>query len=319
MERRKFIRLIGISVVAWPAPGWAQERVYRVAHLSETAEAEGATRAFSLPALAEMGFVEGRNLHLSMRAGAADDLPTLAKELLATKPDVVIAIGSAAALAAREATKSVPIVLFSHDPVALGLATSFARPGSNVTGISTMVVELQEKRLELLLEAVPKLRRVAVLLRVTSPTREQSARTLPSAAARAGIELLVYSADGPSDYPAAFAAMRRDGVEALLIGSDPRFFQDRDLLVALSREYPTSCEWVSMARAGCLLGYGASRPELRRRLGQYVARILSGASAGELPIEQPSKFELGINLKTAKALNLNIPRELLARSDEVID
>jgi putative ABC transport system substrate-binding protein len=303
--------------------GWAQhaERVYRLAHLAETADAEEATRAFSLPALAELGFVEGRNLHLTMRAGAADALPTLASELLATKPDIIIAIGSAAALAARKTTSSIPIVLFSYDPVALGLATSFARPRSNVTGISTMVVELQEKRLELLLEAVPKLRRVAALLRQTSPTREQSARTLPAAAARAGIELLVYSADGPSDYQAAFAKMRQDGVEALLIGSDPRFFQDRDLLAALSREarHPTSCEWVSMARAGSLLGYGASRPELRRRLGQYVARILGGASASELPIEQPSKFELGINLKTAKALNLNIPRELLARADEVFE
>jgi putative tryptophan/tyrosine transport system substrate-binding protein len=133
--------------------------------------------------------------------------------------------------------------------------------------------------------------------------------------------LFVYLADGPSDYQAAFVAMRRDRVESVLIASDVRFFQDRDLIAALAREgrHPTSCEWVSMARAGCLLGYGASQSDLRGRLAQYVARILGGASPGDLPIEQPSKFELGINLKTAKALGLTVPPALLARADEVIE
>ena len=308
---------------AWPILATAQspERVYRLGHLAQSEVSERTTREFSLPELARLGFVEGRNLEFHVRSGVVDALPGLARELLATKPDVIVAIGAAAALVAREATNSVPIVMFADDPVGLGLATSFSRPDGNVTGIAIMVVELQAKRLELLLEAVPHARRIAALLNRTSPSRERAERALRAGAATAGIELLVFAAEGASDYQAAFAAMRTAGAEALVIGSDPRFHADRELLAALAHEarQPTSCEWVDMARAGCLLGYGPSQAALRRRLAQYVARILRGASVGELPIEQPTTFELGFNLKTARGLGLTIPPTLLARADEVIE
>lgn|SRR5262245_22256913 len=185
------------------------ERVYRLGHLAPTASSERATREFSLPELAKLGFVEGRNLEFVVRSGNLDALPDLARELLATKPDTIIAIGSTAVRATREATNSVPIIMFTDDPIGQGFATSFARPDRNVTGVAIMVLELQAKRLELLLEAVPQARRVAALLR--SPTREQSERELRAAAATAGIELLVVSADGASDYQAAFALMRAAG------------------------------------------------------------------------------------------------------------
>src|SRR5262245_10577261 len=308
---------------AWPMLATAQspERVYRVGHLAQTGDSELSTREFSLPELAKLGFVEGRNLEFIVRSGNADALPKLARELLATKPDVIIAISGAAALVAREATNSVPIVMYGDDPIGLGLATSFSRPDGNVTGIAMMAVELNEKRLEILLETVPKARRIAALLRRKSPTQERAERALRAGAETAGIELLVFSAEGASDYQSAFAAMRTAGAEALVIGSDPRFFADRELLAALAREarLPTSCEWVDMARAGCLLGFGPIPAALRRRLAHYVARILRGALVGELPIEQPTTFELAFNLKTARAIGLDLPQALLARADEVIE
>ena len=255
-----------------------------------------------------------------MRAGVTDRC-LLGRELLATKPDVIIAIGTAATRVAREITDSVPIVMFADDPVGLGLATSFSRPDRNVTGVANMVLELQNKRLALLREAVPMARRVAALLRRTSLTRERSVQALRAGAATEGIELLVYTADGPSDYHAVFTAMRAAGSDALLIGSDPQFYGDRALLAALAREasLPTSCEWVDMARVGCLLGYGPNQAALRRRLAHYVARILRGALVGDLPIEQPTTFELAFNLETARGLGVTIPPALLARADEVIE
>jgi putative tryptophan/tyrosine transport system substrate-binding protein len=312
-----------LLLTTWLIPAEAQssDRVYRLGHLAQSEEAERLSREFTLPELAQLGFAEGRNLHFSGRFGSANALPHLAQELLAEKPDAIIAIGSAATLAARAATDRVPIVLFAVDPVRLGLADSFSRPAGNVTGISNMVLELQEKRLELLLEAVPQARRVAVLLRRTSPTREHGERELRAAAIRAGIEVLFYSADGPSDYQAAFVAMRAARAQALVIGSDPSFFADTALLAKHAQEarLPTSCEWVTMARAGCLLGYGPSMAALRRRMAHFVARILRGASPGELAIEQPTAFELALNLNTARALGLAIPSALLARADEVIE
>jgi putative tryptophan/tyrosine transport system substrate-binding protein len=310
-------------LTAWLIAANAQDpdRVYRLGHLALTAESERWTHEFALPELAQLGFVEGRNLKLLMRSGNAAALPDLARELLGTKPDAIMAIGGTAARAAREATNSIPIVMFADDPIGLGLVTSFARPGSNVTGIANMVVELQGKRLGLLLEAVPKARRIAALLQRTSPARERGEHTLRASAVAAGIELLIYTADSRSDYQVAFAAMRAAGADALLIGAAPELYQDRELLAVLASEarLPTCCEWATMARDGCLLGYGASQSGMRRRLAQYAARVLSGANPGELPIEQPTTFELAVNLKTARAVGVTIPPALLQRADEVIE
>src|SRR5262245_16968198 len=317
------LTLAPFLLTAWLIPANAQDpdRVYRLGHLALTADSERRTHEFALPELAQLGFVEGQNLKLIMRSGHAAALPDLARELLATKPDAIMAIGGTAVRAAREVTSSIPIVMFADDPVGIGLVTSFARPGGNVTGIANMVVELQGKRLGLLLEAIPRARRIAALLQRTLLTREPGGHTLRASAVAAGIELLIYTADSRSDYQVAFAAMRADGAEALLIGAAPELFQDRKLLAALALEarLPTSCEWADMARDGCLLGYGANVREMRRRLAQYVALVLSGAKPGDLPIEQPTTFELAVNLKTARALGVTIPRALLQRADEVID
>ena len=194
-------------------------------------------------------------------------------------------------------------------------------PGGNVTGIAILAAELDGKRLDLLHEAVPAARRIAALMLPAAPLRRASEEELRAAAASTGVELLVFDAAGPGEYPAAFAAMRAGGARALVIVADPTFNRDAESLarLALKTGLPTVCEWAEMARSGCLLGYGPSRPELRRRLAYFVARIFQGAAPSDLPIEQPTHFEFTINLKTAKALGLTIPPSLLARADEVIE
>ena len=328
IDRRSMFALLGgCSVITWPPAQQAARaqnpaRIYRLGHLSQAPDSVQLTREFTLPELAKHGFVEGRNLRFLERTGPADALPRLARELLTDKPDAIIAIGGAEVRAAREATDTVPIVMFAADPVGLGLTNSFARPDGNVTGIANMVSELAGKRLALLLEAAPTAQRIAVLLKPTSPLVEQEERELRAVtSAKAGVELLVHHAEGPSDYQNAFAAMRAGRAEALVIGNDPRFYADRALLANLAAEagLPTICEWATMARAGCLLGYGANQAALRHRMAFYVASILRGATPAELPFEQPTVFEFVVNLKTAKQVGLSIPPTILLRADEVIE
>lgn len=312
-----------IATIAYAGSVGAQEAgwIYRLGHLGLTAESERLSRELTLPELAKLGFLEGRNLMFDGAFGAVPALPALLRTMLTAKPDVIIAIGDQATRAARDATASVPIVMFADDPVGLGVAESLARPGGNVTGIAIMVDELQAKRLELLIEAIPTARRVAALLKASSPTRAPIERLLRELASRSGLELIIVTAEGSGDYAAAFAAMRVAGAESLLIGNDPQFYADAAQLIALARaaRLPTSCEWADMARTGCVIGFGPSRPELRRRLAHHVARIFRGASPAEMPIEQPTLFELAINLAAARALSLTIPTLIVQRADEVIE
>jgi putative ABC transport system substrate-binding protein len=301
--------------------GQAPGRTFRLGHLAPNEPTDLRTREILLPELARHGFVAGRNLVVESRFGGEAAFPELARALLAARPDAVVATGGAAARAMREATSSVPIVIFADDPVELGYAASLARPGGNVTGVALMVVSLQAKRLELLLEAVPAARRVGALLRASSPQRPAGERALRVSAAAAGVELLVVEADVATDYPAAFAALRARGADALLIGADPLFADDvaRLAALALDARLPTICEWASNARDGCVLGYGPDRVALRRRMADQIARIFRGAAAGDVPIEQPTLFEFAINLRTARALGVAIPAPLIARADEVIE
>ncbi len=309
-------------ISAGPTPARAQspERVYRLAHLSLTADAEVRFRSLSLPHLATLGFVEGRNLVVDARVGAVDVLAGLMPELLAAKPDAIITVGPAV-IAASGVTRTVPIVSFGPDLIERGLAASLARPGGNVTGIVILVAELDAKRLHLLQEAVPGRRRVAALFPSTSPNRQASEREMRSVAASAGIDLLDFTVAAPADYTAAFAAMRAAGAQALVVSSGLEFLRDATVLAALALEarLPTICEWAEMARSGCLLGYGADRLDLRRRNMDQIARILRGAAPGEIPIELPTRFEFAVNLKVAKALGLELPPAILARADEVIE
>jgi putative ABC transport system substrate-binding protein len=321
MKRRKFIALLGGAAVGWPLvagtrPALAQtpNRVYRLGHLG-LAISETITRETTLPELAKLGFVEGRNLVFDARGGEPDALPGLMGELLAARPDAVMAIGPAAIAAAGAATRTVPIVTFGTDPLEHGLAQSYSRPGGNVTGVVLLASELEVKRLSILHEAVPDRRRVAALLSATSEA------VLRKAAAGLAVELLAFTVATPADYPAAFAAMRAAGAQALVIGSGPEFYRDAKRLAALALEarLPTVWEWPDMAQAGCLIGYGPNRAEMRKRMAHQIAAIFRGEAPGNVAIEQPTQLKLAINLEIAKSLNLSIPAEVLVRADEVID
>lgn len=315
-----------LAVLAtWLTPSHAQspDRVYRLGQLSSTSNSVQGTRSQMLPALAKLGFSEGRNLVLDARFGTQDELPGLMRELLAAKPDAIITVGPSALRTAAEATSLVPIISFGPDPVGLGFAKSLSRPGGNVTGVMILGEDLDAKRLDLLHEAAPKARSVAVLFSAEYPPSvlENKRAGMRAVAASLGIALLDFTVAAPDDHPAAFAAMRAAGVQALVIGGSPQLDRDTKLLAAraLEAQLPTACEWARSTQVGCLLGYSPSTAALRQRMADQVARILRGAVPGELPIERPSVFEFAINLKIAKTLGLTIPESLLARADEVIE
>jgi ABC-type uncharacterized transport system substrate-binding protein len=278
-------------------------------------------RTVFLPALAAHGFTDGRNLAVEMRAGTSEQLPGAAVEMLARHPDVLLASGRSALAAARNATTTVPIVSFGASPTDLGYARSISQPGTNITGVVHLTRELDAKRLELVLGAVPSARRVAVLINPTSPGVEAIRRELGEVAAKSGTELLTFEATGPPDYAGAFARISASGASALVIAADPQFFSDAALLTqfALKAALPTVCQWREMAVQGCLLSYGPSYRQIWHRTALYVSLILKGASPSNLPIEQPTFFELVVNAATARSIGITVPISLLARADEVIE
>jgi putative ABC transport system substrate-binding protein len=324
-----WLHIIGVGTSpAFAQPASAPDKVYRLGVLGPgdaTSWPLSPVRAITIPELAKLGFVEGRNLAVDARYGPEPSLPEFARDLVDGAPDVIVAVSRPAILAARQATASIPIVMsfIGEDPVAEGLVHSLARPGGNVTGLVMLAPELDAKRLDLLREAIEPLApaaRIAVL--IASPRREDArVAEMRAVAARRGLELLVYPVEGPGDYAAAFRAMRAAGAEALSIVSSPVLFRDPADLASRAREagLPTVCEWREMALQGCLLGYGPSLSELRRRTADYVARLFRGAAPGELPIERPTRYEFAINLRTAQRLGLELPPPLLLRADEVIE
>jgi len=273
----------------------------------------------TLVELGKQGYVEGSNLIVERRTGTTEQLPALARELVALKPDVIIA-GGASIAAARRATDTIPIVMSygGEDPVAAGFAASVARPGGNVTGLVIWSPELDGKRLQLLHEAVPTVHRVAAL--IASPLyRPDPLSEMRPVASAGGIELFAFYVE--SDFDAPFAAMRSAGVEALAITADARLSTNTPVLAALAIEsrLPTVCQWAEMAREGCLIGYGPISLELRRRAADYVMRILRGAPPAELPIEGPTRFKFAVNMKTAAMLGITLPEIVLQRADEIIE
>jgi putative ABC transport system substrate-binding protein len=316
--------LLIFLLIVLAAPVAAQttgERIYRLGQLAPSDASLEITRSATLPELARLGFSEGHNLVIDMRVGDATTLPGLARELLLARVDAIIAIGPDAIRAARDATSTVPIIMFGADPVGQGYAASLARPGGNITGVMILASELDGKRLDLLREAIPAARRVAALMQPSAPGRQTSEQEMRAVAARVGLELLIFDAGGPDEYPNVFAAMRAAGAQGLVIMANALFNRDARPLAALAMEasLPTICEWAEMARDGCLLGYGPDRVALRRRVADYAARIFRGALPGEMPIEAPAIFELAINLRTARALGMTIPPSLLIRAEEVIE
>jgi putative ABC transport system substrate-binding protein len=273
--------------------------------------------------LRELGWVESQNIAIAYRwaEGRYDQLPDLAVELVRLKVDVIVTAGTAGSLAAKQATKTIPIVMVSvGDPVGSGLVASLARPGGNITGTAFMSTEVKPKLLDLLKQAVPGATRVAVLWKPTNPSHGLALRTVEVVAQSLRVQLQLLEAEGPDEFDRAFAAMTRERAEALIVLLDTVFREQRTRIVDLAAKsrLPAIYEGREFVDAGGLMAYGPSVPDLFRRAATYVDKILKGAKPADLPVEQPTKFELFINLKTAKALGLTIPQTILIRADEVI-
>ena len=321
LDRRTFLTSISGGLLAAPLAAAAQPagKVYRVGWLATFAEPRTTFRE----AMRELGYVEGKNLTFEVRRSESrfDELPRLATELVTAKVDVIVAVAPAAIRAAKQAGSSTPVVMAfwgGPDLVESGVIASFARPGGNITGVHMLTSELDSKRLELLLQAVPTARKVAVLY--TRPLFEPQLIFLRRIAPSLGVQLNIVEVDESKGYEAAFESMVRAGVEALVVPSSPKLFQDRKSIIPLAAKHriPTIYEWTVSAADGGLMAYGPTLAEMDRQSAKLVDKILKGAKPGDLPIEQPTRFELVINLKTAKALGLTIPQSLLQRADELI-
>jgi len=328
IDRRAFIGSVAGTLLSVPFATGAQQagRIYRLGLLSPGMPSTSSTgmAQWLSSYLGELGYVEGRNLVVVARFAEerADRLTELARELAQQKPDVIVAIGTSAIQAGKVATTTVPIVFLNNgDPVELGLVVSLARPGGNVTGILIAPGgTLAGKKLELLKEMAPRATRIA-LLTPDDPGAglKMQVQEVRKSAAVLGVELSVVEVRG-GDYARAFAAIGATRSTALFVGAHSRFLRDRNKIIELAaiHRLPAIYEWPQQVKDGGLMSYGASDTETYRRVAVYVDRIFKGAAPGELPIEQPSKLLLVLNLKTAKAMGLSIPQSLLLRADEVI-
>jgi putative ABC transport system substrate-binding protein len=274
--------------------------------------------------LSETDYVEGQNLTIEYRwaEGRLDRLPALAADLVGRKVDVIVTAGGApAARTAKNATSTIPIVFTSGDAVGDGLVASLARPGGNLTGVSFLNRELHPKRFELLSELVPQAKVIALLVNPTIPATEHVIRAVQEAAQAKGLQLHILKASTESEIDAAFASLVQRQAGALVVSADPFFYSRREQIVALAVRHavPAIYELHEFATAGGLISYGPSFSAVFRQVGIYAGRILKGANAADLPVVQPTAFELVINIKTAKALGLTIPPSILSRADEVIE
>ena len=327
MRRRKLIGLLGVAATAWPFSVGAQQRSMPVVGWLN-AGAFGASTAYVAAfrrGLGEMGYVEGKNVAVEYRW--ADDqydrVPILAADLVARKVDVIATLGALTTVdAARKATNTIPIVFGTGaDPVARGLVNSVARPEGNLTGVSYLVADLGPKRLDLLVQAVPRTRRIALLVNPKNPNSERGARDAQEAAKPLGVELLVVKAASEGEIDQAFAAMVNEGAGAVVIQADPFLTNRRAQLVALAARLaiPAIYTWRESAAEGGLMSYGPDLEDVYRQIGNYVGRILKGARPADLPVVQPTTLQLVVNMKTAKALGLAMPPAILASADEVIE
>jgi putative ABC transport system substrate-binding protein len=320
--RRAFLGTLAGALHATSVGAGAQQagKVYRIGFLRAGQPLRAWVEALQ-QGLRERGYVDRQNVMIELRFtdDSIDQLPRLAEELVRSKVDVILTSGGPAALAAKKATTSVPIVFVGVvDPVALGLVPSLGRPGGNITGLTTTSADLAGKRLELLREFVPSLRRVAVLWHPENPTNPIQLKEAQVGARTLGVQLEPVPVHGSNDFDSAVKAVR--GADGLLLLESPLFTTHRARLaelVATSR-LPAIYGYREMVEAGGLMSYGASHPDLYRRAATFVDKILKGAKVADLPVEQPTKFELVINLKTVKSLGLTIPPSLLRRADEVM-
>ena len=325
VTRLTLVLALSILAAAPTASAQLPPKVPRIGYMGNLATGPHLREAF-LQGLRDLGYVEGRNMRIEYRdaEGKLERLPALAADLVALKVDVIVVTSTPAALAARQATQTIPIVLgWVVDPISSGLVTSLARPGGNVTGLSSLAREVVGKRLELLKEAVPRATRFAVLWHPGDygERTEREMHQEEDVAARAlGVRLQVLEARGLQDFGRAFSDMARARADAVAVQSTNVFFNERWRLVDLAAQHrlPTMYSTREFVEAGGLMSYAANTADLLRRAATYVDKILNGARPADLPVQQPTKFELVINLKTAKALGLTIPPSVLLRADEVI-
>jgi ABC-type uncharacterized transport system substrate-binding protein len=319
MRRREFITLVSGATFAWPLAVRAQNPpIATIGYLSSKDEkSEAGIIAGVRKGLADQGLVEGRNVSIAYRwsAGEYRRLPELAADLIARKVDVIAASGLPAALAAKAASSTIPIIFrLAVDPIAFGLAQSFDRPGGNLTGVTMLFDPLTPKKLLSDLS-------IGLLVNPSNPNARSHKEHAEMAAQALGLRLTVLAAGSPDEIEPAFAMGRQEGVGALLVGDDPMFDVENHRLVGAAAHYkiPTMYYVRDFVVTGGLLSYGPSFAEMAMQVGIYLGRILRGAKPADLPIQQPTKFELVINLRTARALGLNMPSSLLAGADEVIE
>ena len=327
-NRRKLIVALGAGTLAGPLASFAQQQgtVWRVGFLSQRARPDsldsGAISELRR-GMRELGYVEGKNLNIEWRYadGKAERLPGLAAELAQMKVGIIIAVGSLATGAAQKATTTIPIVMVSvSDPVGTGLIKSLARPGGNITGLSDLLGDISSKHLELLLDMVPKLTRVAVMVNPVNGSNATILKNIQVAAQRTAVKILPAEIESAQKIEQAFSLMIKNKDGAVIVASDGLFFQQASQIAKLAAKnrLPT-ISWIrEYVEAGGLMSYGSNLAEQYRRAAIYVDKIFKGANPGDLPVEQPTKFEMFINGKTAKALGITIPQSLLISADKVI-
>jgi len=321
------IALLALS--SWIAPmGWCAAqpgKVYRIGYLSlpPLAETPSGSRAAFLRAMEKLGYVHGKNLIIEYRSGEGNVelLPEAALDLLDQKPAVIFAPGTPAALAAKQATGTIPIVMFASDPVANGIVASLAKPGGNVTGVSGVQIKLNAKRLEILKEALPRASRVAVLWSRAHPSHTQDLTAIGSRAKELGLTLQPFDVTRVEDLQTSFARISANRPDAILVMFDYRTVAYRELIAefAMRNRLPAMFGSRGSVDAGGLMSYGPNIAEMFARAATYVDRILNGADPQTLPVEQPTRFELVINRKTARTLGLRIPEPLLLRASVLIE
>jgi putative tryptophan/tyrosine transport system substrate-binding protein len=327
MKRRTFITLLGGAAVAWPLAARAQGagKTYRIGFLgNSTAALEANLVGPFRDGLRDLGYREGQNIIIEYRwaEGKYERFPALVAELLALNVDVIVTAGTPATLAVKKATASVPLVMVAvGDPVGTGITASLAHPGGNITGLSSMAPDLEGKRLGLLREVVPRLSRVALFWNPLNPFHAESLQQARAAAQALRMELQVLAVRVPEELDAAFAAIVNERPDALLLLADRVFLHNRARMMdfAAKQRLPSVSAYRELVESGGLMSYGPSYEDMHRRAALYVDKILKGAHPGDLPVEQPTKFTLIVNLKTATALGLEVPPTLLVRADEVIE
>ena len=332
MKRREFITLLGGAVVTWPSCLRAEQssKIHRIGFMVtgslQSPEQRGIIEAFQ-QGLRERGYVEGQNIVIQYQSadGKIERFTELARELVDHHPDLIVASNTPAALAAKQATTTIPIVVpVMGDPVGDGLVTSLARPAGNITGMTFLGPELATKRLELLKQALPTMSRVAALLHPGAygeSTMKQMLRAMEGGAGTLSMQLQLVEVQGAGEFDRAFEKMIRERADALIVLPSPMLFSERRKIVDLATKHrlPSIAMDRAFVELGGLMSYGASIRDLFRRAGVYVDKVLEGSKPADLPVEQPTKFELVVNLKTAKALGIEMPQTLLARTDEVIE